>query len=144
MDAIDQKIISILQENARTPLKSIAEQVFLSSPAVSARIERMERDKIIAGYGVKVDQAQLGYQIAAFIHLEMLPTQKDEFYEFIEECHNVLECDCVTGDFSILMKVAFPDTNELEKFVDSIQQFGRTNTQIVLSTPVEARGLHMS
>ena len=42
MDNIDRKILTILQDNARTPLKVIAEQVFLSSPAVSARIERLE------------------------------------------------------------------------------------------------------
>ena len=44
MDAIDQKILSLLGENARIPLKHIAAQVFLSPPAVSARIERMERE----------------------------------------------------------------------------------------------------
>ena len=43
MDNIDRRILTILQENARTPLKAIAEQVFLSSPAVSARIERLEQ-----------------------------------------------------------------------------------------------------
>ena len=42
MDKIDVKILSLLQENARYPLKFLAEKVFLSSPAVSARIERLE------------------------------------------------------------------------------------------------------
>ena len=39
MDKIDKKIITLLQQNARMPLKALAENVFLSSPAVSARIE---------------------------------------------------------------------------------------------------------
>ena len=42
LDHIDEQIIKLLHENARTPLKTIASQVFLSSPAVSARIERLE------------------------------------------------------------------------------------------------------
>ena len=42
LDNIDRKIIQILQKNARTPLKEIAAQVFLSSPSVSARIEKLE------------------------------------------------------------------------------------------------------
>ena len=50
MDNIDRKILTILQQNARTPLKVIAEQVFLSSPAVSARIERLEAAGYILGY----------------------------------------------------------------------------------------------
>ena len=47
MDAIDEKIISLLQENARISIKDIAAQVFLSSPAVTARIERLEKNEII-------------------------------------------------------------------------------------------------
>ena len=43
MDKIDRKILSLLQENARYPLKYLAQKVFLSSPAVSTRIERLEK-----------------------------------------------------------------------------------------------------
>ena len=49
IDDIDRKILKLLQENARVSLKTIAEKTFLSSPAVSARIEKLERDGIIAG-----------------------------------------------------------------------------------------------
>ena len=42
LDAVDQKIIELLQENARISIKDIAAQVFLSSPAVTSRIERLE------------------------------------------------------------------------------------------------------
>ena len=49
LDNIDRKIIQILQKNARTPLKEIAAQVFLSSPSVSARIERMKEEGVITG-----------------------------------------------------------------------------------------------
>ena len=47
MDKIDKKIITLLQQNARMPLKALAENVFLSSPAVSARIERLEKEEIM-------------------------------------------------------------------------------------------------
>ena len=64
MDTIDRRIISILQENARTPLKVIAEKTYLSSPAVSARIDRLEKEGIITGYTAKVDMVKLGYLYA--------------------------------------------------------------------------------
>ena len=50
LDHIDAKILNLLRENARMPLKEIAEHVFLSSPAVSARIERLEKEGYITGY----------------------------------------------------------------------------------------------
>ena len=43
MDHIDRCIVDILQHNARLPVKEIASRVSLSSPAVCARIERLEK-----------------------------------------------------------------------------------------------------
>ena len=141
MDNIDRKILTILQDNARTPLKVIAEQVFLSSPAVSARIERLEAAGLITSYQAQLSAAAMGYQIKAFISLEVEPRQKPEFYPYIEKCPNVMECNCVTGDYSMLLKVCFHTTQELDQFINQLDQFGRTRTHIVFSTPVEHRGI---
>lgn len=83
MDKIDKKLITLLQQNARMPLKALAEKVFLSSPAVSARIERLEKEEIIEGYEVKINQLKLGYHITAFINLEVAPVQKPEFIRLL-------------------------------------------------------------
>lgn len=144
MDKIDKQILDILQENARTPLKSIAEQVFLSSPAVSIRIEHLEQQGIITGFRTTIDKHKLGYHITAFINLAMDPTLKPEFYPFIQNEPNVLECNCVTGEYSMLLKVAFPSTMDLDVFIGKLQQFGKTSTQIVFSTPVEPRSIKVS
>lgn len=141
MDNIDKQIVDMLQQNARIPLKAIAEKVFLSSPAVSTRIEHLEKQGIIKGYTAIIDREQLGYHITAFINLEMEPIQKQDFYPWISEVSNVLECNCVTGDYSMLLKVAFPSTVDLDVFIGKLQQFGKTSTQIVFSTPVEHRGI---
>lgn len=139
LDMIDEKIVELLQENARIAIKEIAAQVFLSSPAVTARIERLESKGIIKGYHAAVDSVNLGYKIKAFVNLE--PVQKEEFYPFIESVENVIECNCVTGEYSMLIEVEFLNTEELDDFINTLQKFGKTSTQIVFSTPVENRGL---
>lgn len=144
MDKIDQKILQMLQQNARVPLKEIAKEVFLSSPAVSARIERLTAQGLIKGYHMTIDRSKLGYDVTAFVSLEMAPSQKAKFYPFIRNCPNVLECACITGQYSQLIKVAFRSTMELETFLGSLQQFGRTSTQVVFSTPVEPREIDIS
>jgi len=63
MDKIDFKIIELLQKNARYPLKHLAEEVFLSTPAVSARIDKLEQSGVITGYAAHVDPLKLGYNI---------------------------------------------------------------------------------
>ena len=144
MDHIDRKIIDILQKNARAPLKEIADHVFLSSPAVSARIARLESAGILSGYQAQIDAPKLGYMVKAFINLDMDPQRKPEFYPYIQQCPQVVECNCVTGDYSMLIEVLFGTTQELDQFINHLQQFGRTHTQIVFSTPVEHRGVPVS
>ena len=141
MDHIDEKLIHLLQKNARISLKNLAKEVYLSNPAVSARIEKLEEEGIIKGYGARIDPLKLGFHITAFINMELEPVQKPEFYPFIASIPNVIECNCVTGNYSMLMKVAFPSTIELDTFIGQLQHFGKTQTQIVFSTPVEPRGL---
>ena len=144
MDNIDKKILHLLQENSRYPLKHLATKVFLSSPAVSARIERLEKSGIITGYHASVDPISLGYHITAFIHMALDPKLKPQFYPFMDSCPNVLECNCVTGAYSMLIKVCFPSTVELDLFIGQLQKFGNTETQIVFSTPVQTRGIDIS
>lgn len=140
MDEIDKKILQMLQENARYSLKKIAENTYLSSPAVSSRIGRLEPEDIITGYHAAVDPVKLGYHIIAFVNLDVLPGEKPGFYARMAEIPNVLECNCVTGDYSMLLKVAFQSTMELDVFIGEVQKYGKTNTQIVFSTPVGPRG----
>lgn len=141
MDDIDKKIVQALQRNARVSLKSIAEGTFLSSPAVSSRIEKLEREKIITGYHAAVDPMKLGYHIIAFVNLDVSPVDKIQFYDYMESIPNVLECNCVTGAYSMLIKVAFQSTMELDIFIGELQKYGKTSTQIVFSTPVGPRGV---
>ena len=141
LDNIDRKIIEMLLKNARMPAKEIAKEVFLSSPAVSARIKNLEKNGLITGYHAQVNPLLLGYHIKAFINLEVEPRQKKEFYPFVQAIPNVIECNCVTGDYSMLIEVAFRSTVELDHFINELQQFGRTNTLIVFSTSVEHRNL---
>ena len=141
MDNIDRCILALLQEDARIPLKTIAAKVHLSSPAVSSRMERMEKEGLIDGYTVCLNCEKLGYPITAFINLDLDPTDKTRFYPYIQSCPNVLECACVTGQYSMLIKVAFESTAALDGFINELQQFGKTNTQIVFSTAVPPRSI---
>ena len=143
MDHIDREILQILQHNARTSLKTIAEKTFLSSPAVSARIEKLEKDQVITGYQAQVNPMKLGYHILAFINLNVVPEDKQRFYQYAESIPNILECSSVTGEFSVMMKVAFESTAQLDTFLGQLQKFGKTSTQVVFATHVGPRGIQV-
>ena len=143
LDKTDKILLGLLTENARCGLKELAEKVFLSPPAVSARIQRLEKMGVITGYGAKLNLSKLGFHITAFINLALKPIQKPEFYPYIESVPNVLECSCVTGPYSMLIKVAFQSTDDLDRFIGELQKFGPTETQIVFCAPVASRELQV-
>ena len=58
LDRIDRKILNILQKDARISIKDIANQVFLSSPAVLVRLKRLEEDGYIEGYHAQLNLEQ--------------------------------------------------------------------------------------
>ena len=70
LDDTDKKIIELLQQNGRTPLKRIADEVFLSPPTVSARIDRLEKDGVIIGYFANINPEACDYNIKTFIKME--------------------------------------------------------------------------
>lgn len=143
LDSIDKKILEILQKDARTPVKKIAKEAYLTSPAVSARIARLVEENYITGFHATINPELLGYHIKAFINLEVSPNDKKEFYPYIKKCPNVIECNCVTGDYSMLLEVQFHNTTDLDQFIGELQTFGRTRTLIVFSTSVEHRGVRI-
>ena len=143
MDKTDLKILNALQTDARISLKSLADQCFISSPAISARITRLKKNGIIHDYQANLNYEKLNYHIKAYIQLQLDPAKKERFYPFVTTVPNILECDCVTGDYSQILKVVFESTQSLDEFVNRLQKFGKTSTQIVFSTSVTNRGLKL-
>ena len=138
-DETDRKIISLLMKNARMSVKEIAKELYLTSPTVSTRIKKLRENGIITGFHASVDLSYFGYNIKAFVNLEVDPKDKKEFYDFIEKIPNVIECNCVTGDYSMIIEVAFKRTEELDHLINVLQKYGHTKTLIVFSTSVEHR-----
>lgn len=136
MDQLDQKILSILAQNARTPVNEIAKQVSLTSPAVSARIKKMEQDGVIAGYTLKRSRHADHQNIDAMVSVAAQPAEREALMEIISRRSEVLQCYHVTGGHSFMIKVSCPDMRILEQLILEFQTIGQTTTQIILSTPV--------
>ena len=79
MDDLDRKILSLLAKNARMPVKEIAEQVSLTSPAVSSRIHKLETDGIISGYTVTLNRPADRVYVDALISLSVAPPSRTPF-----------------------------------------------------------------
>ena len=84
MDAINWKILEMLQRNARTALKDIAKEVGLSSPTVAERIQKLEDMGIIESYHTKVNLNKLGYALGVYISIKIRFGQTQIFEKYIK------------------------------------------------------------
>ena len=141
LDKIDIQILKLLQNNARIPVSQIAKEVFVSSPTVATRIEELTEMGIIKGYYTEIDNSAFSNVIKAYIDMEVSPEKKNELYEYLINNPSVMECNRVTGEYSLLIKVVFKNTLEMDKFINNLQVYGRTKTQIVFSTIISHRGV---
>ena len=137
IDEIDNKLLMLLNKNARMPLKDLSAKVFLTTPAVSARVEKLENLGYITGYHAAMDLEKLGYIVKAFIMLTVSPEDSKNFAKFIKDEKNVLECYHITGPYSMLLKVTFKTTSLLDGFLGKLQVYGKTETQVVFSAIIE-------
>lgn len=145
LDAIDVRILALLQEHCKMPLAKIGQRVGLSAPAVIERIKKLEESGVITGYTAILDARKLGCDIAAFIGvLTSHPSGIRDVEQQIASRPEVLECHHVTGGYTLLLKVKTASTTSLEELIShlrSIDGVSRTETMVVLSTHTERQVL---
>jgi Lrp/AsnC family leucine-responsive transcriptional regulator len=140
VDSLDEQILAALQENGRLTMKSLAEQVGLSSPAMIERVRRLEERGVISGYRAVVAPAALGRPIAALIEATVDRSDHEAFLDRLNAEPAVAEVHRTTGDTTHTVKVNVPDMAALERIVDDLSATGaRCRTTIVLSSPVPYR-----
>jgi Lrp/AsnC family leucine-responsive transcriptional regulator len=142
LDPIDHRLLEILQKNARTKLNDMAQQLGLTIPTVSERIQKLEERGFIKCYTAILDAKKLGKDITAFITVSIDSSKHYQmFMERARETEEILECHSVTGEGSHLIKVRAENTNALEKLLSRIQSWPgvlSTKTSVVLSTIKES------
>jgi len=140
LDAMDGKILDILQADARTTLSEIGRRIHMSQPAVAERVRRMEAAGVITGYHARVDPAALGYPITAFIRvakrihetpLELVAAQLPE----------IVECHSITGDDCGVVKVVAVSVGDLERVITALTRCGVTSSSLILSSSIERKAL---
>lgn len=139
IDLYDQKILQLLQQDARASHAEIGRQVHLSQPAVSERIKRLEAAQVIRGYRAEINPKALGYNITAMIRLS---TQQGRPYaDFVAHCPEIIDCYTVTGEDGAVMRVLATDVEHLQRIIDQLNAFGSTSTAIVLTTHVVGKSI---
>lgn len=141
LDEINRRLLAELSDEPRMAMSALARRVKMSAPAVTERVQRLERAGVITGYRLEVDPAALGLPVTAFARIRPAAGQLSKVAELARSLPQVTECHRITGEDCFLIKVHAPAVQELETLLDQFLIYGQTVTSIVVSTPVPPRPL---
>jgi Lrp/AsnC family leucine-responsive transcriptional regulator len=123
LDAIDVRILRLLQQDGRISNLKLAESVHLSPTAVLERVKRLTRDQVILGYEARLDPAKLGAGMLVFVEILLdrtVPDVMENFKAAVQVRPEILECHLVAGGFDYLLKVRVADMAAYRGFLGSV------------------------
>ncbi|WP_330270801.1 Lrp/AsnC family transcriptional regulator [Lentzea sp. NBC_00516] len=141
LDAVDWKILSLLQQDGRMSFTSLGRLVSLSAPAVTERVRRLESLGVITGFTAVVSPARLGLPIESIVRVRVRSLDTPRFRTQVLVLPQILDADHVTGDDCWLLRVVCRSMVELEELVEVMQRYGDTTTSLVFSSHVRNRPL---
>ena len=117
MDLIDQKIIRLLQRDARLSNAELAEAVSLSPSPCSRRVRKLERNGVITGYHARVNPTLTGRNVSALVSVKLRRNGISEaqlFEAAIQHMDYVTECSTITGRYDYMLRLHSESLEDLE------------------------------
>lgn len=142
LDDTDRHLLSLLQANAREPAAMLARKLKLARTTVVARIARLEREGVIAGYGVRLGQRLEQAAVQAYCGLSTAPKMGAVIVRALERLPEVEEVCAVSGQFDYMVLLRCETNEQLDALLDRIGQIEgiqHTHTSVVLSRKVDRR-----
>lgn len=118
LDRIDRSIVRALAANARTPVSQIAQQVGLSQPACTRRIQTLEERGVLAGYAAQLDLPHIGFRVTALVDIRLRSQSEEDMRAFesaVTDHPQIIECMLVSGDQDYRLKVIARDLDDYER-----------------------------
>jgi DNA-binding Lrp family transcriptional regulator len=140
VDRLDAALIELLAAEPRVGVLEASRRLRVARGTVQARLERMQERGVITGYGPEVDPAALGYEVTAFVTLEIRQAGgHDPVAERLAAIPEVLEVHTITGPGDMLCRVVARSNADLQRVIDAIVSADgviRSATLISLATQV--------
>ncbi len=120
LDAVDLKILALLQVDGRISINDLAAKVGLSPSPCLRRVRILEKSGVIARYVAVLDQRAAGLPVSVFISVKLEKQKEDlldKFAKTIARWPEVLECYLMTGPRDYWLRVVVPDLAAYERFL---------------------------
>lgn len=140
LDAIDRRILKLLQTEAGINASEIGERIGLSQSAVWRRMQSLREQGVIRDQPVKLDREKVGLNTMVFAHVKLTSHGRSnlaEFSEAVKAYPEVLDCYVVLGNVDFLLRIVTEDIKAYEQFffekLSQLPGIQEVNSSIVLS-----------
>lgn len=138
LDDIDLRLLDALRRTPHASVTELAATVGIARGTVYSRIDRLERDGVVTGYGPDIDPARAGLSVHAFTVLEIAQGTHDETVAALAAIHEIVEIHTITGQGDLLCRIVARSNDHLHEVLQQIAKIDtvtRSQTQLALSTP---------
>jgi DNA-binding Lrp family transcriptional regulator len=140
MDSIDEKLIFALRENGRASTAELARRVGRSRTSVQSRLDKLEKDGVIVGYGVRLaPEHELG-AVRAHVMIKVGPKETRAVAAALHAIPQVRILHSVSGDVDLIAVAVTASVAQMDEVIDRIGGLDgveRTTSSIILSTKFE-------
>lgn len=140
LDEIDNKILALLMDDARMPLTTIAKKVSIARTTAIARIAGLEKKGVIAGYGVRLNNALYQPAVRAYVGISIEPRSAAAFVKVMHTLPEVETLCAVSGTIDYMLTLRCQSTAELDRLLDQIGTIDgvrQTSTSIILTKRID-------
>ncbi len=139
LDAIDKKLLLLLQEDSKQTTKELSSKLNLSVTAVYERIKKLEREGIIEKYVALLNRNAIDKGFVVFCHLKLTQHIREfiiNFEQEVAQLSEVLECYHVSGDYDYILKICVKDMESYREFMvtklTTLQHIGSTHSTFMI------------
>jgi len=144
LDQLDARLLALLTEQPRIGVLECSRRLRVARGTVQARLDRLQRRGVIRGFGPDIDVTAIGYDVTAFVTLEIRQGRGEPVASHLERIPEVLEVHTTTGQGDLLARIVARSNADLQRVIDDVvsdADIVRASTTIALSTPIPYRVL---
>lgn len=140
MDDLDRRLIALLQANARESTAQLARRLGVARTTVLARLARLERERVVTGYTVRLAADEDERSVQAFVGIVTDPKQGPEVVRALSLLPELRQLSSVSGEFDYIALLRAETTARLDELLDrigAVPGVARTTSSVVLARRVD-------
>ncbi|WP_374525478.1 Lrp/AsnC family transcriptional regulator [Sphingopyxis sp.] len=140
LDEIDERLLTLLRDDARQTIAQLAKELGISRGQIYSRLARLEEERIVAGYTVRLGHAFAASRVRAHMMIKTLPRFHREVEAALAMLPQVQAIHAISGEYDIIAMLEADNGAQLNELIDDVGLLDgveRTTTSVILATKIE-------